>query len=143
MGGRRILLIGLLVAAVLPYFLNLGATSIIDANEAFYAETPREMIESGNYVSPTFNFEPRLNKPPLSYWVVAAFYSVGGVSLGASRLPIALGAVVIFATAFLLGRQAFSTRAGLIAALTLAATPRMLLFSRRIIIDVYTRCSSA
>ena len=115
MGGRRILLIGLLVAAVLPYFLNLGATSIIDANEAFYAETPREMIESGNYVSPTFNFEPRLNKPPLSYWVVAAFYSVGGVSLGASRLPIALGAVVIFATAFLLGRQAFSTRAGLLA----------------------------
>ena len=138
MGGRRILLIGLLAAAVVPYFLNLGATSIIDANEAFYAETPREMIESGNYVSPTFNFEPRLNKPPLSYWVVAAFYRVAGVSLGTSRLPIALGAVIIFATAFLLGRQAFSTRAGLLAAVTLAATPRMLLFSRRIIIDIYT-----
>ena len=137
-GGRRILLLVCLAAAVVPYFLNLGATSIIDANEAFYAETPREMIESGNYISPTFNYEPRLNKPPLSYWVVAAFYHAAGVSLGASRLPIALGAVVIFAIAFLLGRQAFSTRAGLLAALTLAATPRMLLFSRRIIIDVYT-----
>jgi 4-amino-4-deoxy-L-arabinose transferase-like glycosyltransferase len=138
MAGRRTLLIALLVAAALPYFLNLGATSIIDANEAFYAETPREMIESGNYVSPTFNYEPRLNKPPLSYWVVAAFYHVAGVSLGASRLPIALGAMVILATAFVLGRQAFSVRAGLFAAVTLAATPRMLLFSRRIIIDVYT-----
>jgi len=138
MDGRRALLIVLLVAAVVPYFLNLGATSIIDANEAFYAETPREMIESGNYVSPTFNYEPRLNKPPLSYWVVAAFYHVAGVSLGSARLPIALGAMVILATAFLLGRQAFSVRAGLIAAVTLAATPRMLLFSRRIIIDVYT-----
>jgi 4-amino-4-deoxy-L-arabinose transferase-like glycosyltransferase len=131
-------MLALLVAALVPYFLNLGATSIIDANEAFYAETPREMIESGDYISPTFNYEPRLNKPPLSYWVVAAFYRVAGVSLGASRLPIALGAVVIFATAFLLGRQTFSARAGLLAALTLAATPRMLLFSRRIIIDVYT-----
>jgi len=136
--GRRTLLIALLAAAALPYFVNLGATSIIDANEAFYAETPREMIESGNYISPTFNYEPRLNKPPLSYWVVAAFYHAGGVSLAASRLPIAFGAMVIIATAFLLGRQAFSARAGLLAAVTLAATPRMLLFSRRIIIDVYT-----
>jgi 4-amino-4-deoxy-L-arabinose transferase-like glycosyltransferase len=138
MTGRRTLLIVLIVAAVVPYFVNLGATSIIDANEAFYSETPREMIESGDYISPTFNYEPRLNKPPLSYWVVAAFYRVSGVSLGAARLPIALGAMVILATAFLLGRQAFSTDAGLLAAITLAATPRMLLFSRRIIIDVYT-----
>jgi 4-amino-4-deoxy-L-arabinose transferase-like glycosyltransferase len=138
MAGRRTLLIVLLVAAAVPYFLNLGATSIIDANEAFYTETPREMIESGDYISPTFNYEPRLNKPPLSYWAVAAVYHVAGVSLGAARVPIALGAMVMLATAFLLGRQAFSTRAGLIAAVTLAATPRMVLFSRRIIIDIYT-----
>jgi 4-amino-4-deoxy-L-arabinose transferase-like glycosyltransferase len=96
------------------------------------------MIESGNYISPTFNYEPRLNKPPLSYWVVAASYHVAGVSLAAARVPIALGAMVMLATAYLLGRQAFSARAGLIAAVTLAATPRLLLFSRRIIIDVYT-----
>ena len=138
MPGRRLLLIVLLAAAAVPYFVNLGATSIIDANEAFYSETPREMIESGDYITPTFNYEPRLNKPPLSYWIVAAFYRVSGASLGAARLPIALGAMLILATAFLLGRQAFSTDAGLLAAITLAATPRMLLFSRRIIIDVYT-----
>jgi 4-amino-4-deoxy-L-arabinose transferase-like glycosyltransferase len=138
MSRRRLLLIVLLAAAVVPYFVNLGATSIIDANEAFYSETPREMIESGDYITPTFNYEPRLNKPPLSYWVVAASYRVSGVSLGAARLPIAMGAMVILVTAFLLGRQAFSTDAGLLAAITLAATPRMLLFSRRIIIDVYT-----
>lgn len=136
--GLRLLLIVLLVAAAAPYFVNLGATSIIDANEAFYSETPREMIESGDYISPTFNYQPRLNKPPLSYWVVAAFYRPFGASLGAARLPIALGAMLILATVFLLGRQAFSTDAGLVAAITLAATPRMLLFSRRIIIDVYT-----
>jgi len=138
MTGRRFLLIALLVAAVVPYFLNLGATSIIDANEAFYSETPREMIEAGDYINPTFNYEPRLNKPPLSYWVVAASYRLSDVSLGAARLPIAMGATLILASAFLLGRKAFSTEAGLLAAITLAATPRMLLFSRRIIIDVYT-----
>ena len=134
----RYLLIVLLVLAVVPYVVNLGATSIIDANEAFYTETPREMIEQGDWISTTFNYEPRLNKPPLSYWVVGAFYEAAGVSLGAARLPIAFGALVIFATVFLIGRAAYSTDAGLIAALTLAATPRMLLFSRRIIIDIYT-----
>ena len=138
MDGRRTLLLVLLALAALPYFVNLGATSIIDANEAFYAETPREMIEAGDYISPTFNYEPRLNKPPLSYWAVAAAYQLAGVSLGAARVPIALGAMVMLATAYLLGRHAFSARAGFIAAVTLAATPRMLLFSRRIIIDVYT-----
>jgi 4-amino-4-deoxy-L-arabinose transferase-like glycosyltransferase len=135
---HRYLLLALLVLAVVPYFVNLGATSIIDANEAFYTETPREMIERGDWISTTFNYEPRLNKPPLSYWVVGAFYKVAGVSLGAARLPIALGALVILLTVFLIGRAAWSTDAGLVAALTLAATPRMLLFSRRIIIDIYT-----
>ena len=138
MRSKRVALILLTAALVLPYFLNLGATSIIDANEAFYTETPREMMEAGDYVNPTFNYEPRVNKPPLSYWAVAASYQVFGVSLGAARLPIVLGALVILATAFALGRIAFSSRAGVIAALTLAATPRFLLFSRRIIIDVYT-----
>ena len=135
---RRTLLLALLALAVVPYFVNLGATSIIDSNEAFYSETPREMIERGDWISTTFNYEPRLNKPPLSYWVVGAFYKVAGVSLGAARLPIALGAVVILVTVFLIGRAAYSFDAGLVAALTLAATPRMLLFSRRIIIDIYT-----
>jgi len=138
MRGRRLLLVVLLAAAVVPYFVNLGATSIIDANEAFYTRTPIEMIESGNYISPTFNDEPRLNKPPLSYWVVAASYKTFGVSLFAARLPIALGAAVILLTASLLGRLAFSPGAGFAAAITLAASPRVLLFSRRIIIDIYT-----
>jgi len=138
MTGTRAVLVLALAAAVLPYFVGLGATSIVDANEAYYAETPREMLEAGDCLNPAFNYEPRFNKPPLSYWVVAFFYRVFGVSLWSARLPIALGSMVILATAFVLGRVAFSTEAGLIAALTLAASPRLLLFSRRIIIDIYT-----
>ena len=72
----------LLAAAVIPYFVKLGDASIWDANEAFYVETPREMIESGDYVNPSFNYEPRFNKPVLSYWIVAGLYQVFGVSVG-------------------------------------------------------------
>lgn len=131
------LLIGILALAVTPYFLRLGANSLWDSNEAFYAETPREMIATGDYVNPTFNYRVRLNKPPLSYWIVVPFYKLFGVSETSERLPIVLAAMVMIATAFGLGRLLFSLDAGLLAAIGLATSPRFLMFSRRIMIDVY------
>ena len=139
-GGWELTLAVVLVLAVCPYFIGLGSSSIWDANEAFYVETPREMMERGDYVSPTFNYEPRQNKPVLSYWIVAAFYHLFGVSVGVQRLPIALAAVVLIATAFLLALAATPRKdvaAALWAAVGLAVTPRLLMFARRIFIDVY------
>jgi 4-amino-4-deoxy-L-arabinose transferase-like glycosyltransferase len=109
---RRLVLALLLVLAVCPYFMDLGGSSIWDANEAYYVETPREMIERGDLIAPTFNYEPRFNKPVLSYWIVAGFYKVFGVSVGVQRIPIALGAIVMVLTAFFLARAAWpvSTR---------------------------------
>ena len=130
-------LIVTLSLTVAPYFIRLGASSLWDANEAFYAETPREMIEANDYTNPTFNYRPRLNKPPLSYWVVVPFYKLFGVSESTERLPIVLAALVMIATAYGLGRILFSMEAGLLAAIGLAVAPRFLMFSRRILIDVY------
>ena len=130
-------LIVVLALAISPYFVRLGASSLWDSNEAFYAETPREMIEADDYINPKFNYRARLNKPPLSYWIVAQSYKLLGISEAAERLPIVLGALIMLATAFGLGRLAFSIDAGLLSAIALAASPRFLMFSRRIMIDVY------
>ena len=120
--------------------------SIWDANEAFYVETPREMLTGHDYVNPSFNYLPRFNKPVLSYWIVAAFYKVFGVSVGVQRFPIALGALVILGCAFVLGRLASDSPlrdgsramdAGLWAALALASAPRLVMFARRIFIDIW------
>src|SRR3569832_2016379 len=91
-----------LVAAIGVYFVALGNSAIWDANEAFYVETPREMLEAHDFLNPTFNYQPRFNKPVLSYWIVAAFYKVAGVSVTTQRVAIALGALVIVACAFVL-----------------------------------------
>jgi 4-amino-4-deoxy-L-arabinose transferase-like glycosyltransferase len=135
----------LLAAALVVFFVDLGGSSIWDANEAFYVETPREMIERGDYVFPTFNYEPRVNKPVLSYWIVAGFYKLFGVSVGVQRVPIAIGGMLLVGIAFFLGRlvsvetadPAVPVRAGLWAALGLAVSPRLVMFSRRIFIDIY------
>ena len=125
------------VVAIAPYVLNLGATSLVDANESFYAETPREMLEAGDFVSPSFNYLPRFNKPPLSYWIVELFYQAFGVSEGIARVPIALGALVLIATSGALGWMLFGREAGVLAGVMLATSPRVLMVARRIIIDVY------
>jgi 4-amino-4-deoxy-L-arabinose transferase-like glycosyltransferase len=145
---RRAALWLLFAASILPYFIDLDGSSIWDANEAFYVETPREMIQRGDFVSPTFNYLPRLNKPVLSYWIVSAFYKVFGVSVGVQRLPIALGAVTMILTAFLLaragadppagnGRRGTAMESALWAAAGLAVAPRLMMFGRRIFIDIY------
>src|SRR5262249_18378154 len=140
---------------------------------AFYVETPREMLESGDFINPTFNYLPRFNKPVLSYWIVAAFYRLLGVSVTSQRVPMAIGAVIIIGCAYLLGRLAVAGRrarsegrgagsegrgakgeersairdgestrglgrsAGLWAAVGLAAAPRLVMFARRIFIDIW------
>ena len=95
------------------------------------------MIESGDFVNPSFNYQPRFNKPPLSYWTVAGLYTAFGTSDGVARLAIALGGLVVIGIAYGLGRLVFSPEAGCLAAVALATMPRFLMFSRRIIIDVY------
>jgi 4-amino-4-deoxy-L-arabinose transferase-like glycosyltransferase len=127
----------LLAAGVLAYLVDLGGSSIWDANEAYYVETPREMLESGDYVNPTFNYEPRVNKPALSYWIVAALYHLFGVSVAVQRVAITLGALLMIAAAYLLARVASrDPLAPLLAAAGLAANPRFFMFARRIMIDV-------
>lgn len=142
----------MLVLAASVYFIALGNSAIWDANEAFYVETPREMLEANDFLNPTFNYLPRFNKPVLSYWIVAVFYKVAGVSVTTQRFAIALGALVIIACAFVLARltmrdsgsgiqdQGLGIRdssAGLWAAAGLAAAPRLVMFARRIFIDIW------
>jgi 4-amino-4-deoxy-L-arabinose transferase-like glycosyltransferase len=127
----------LLACAVPVLFLSLGANSIWDANEAFYVETPKQMVRSGDYVTPTFNALPRLNKPVLSYWIVAALYHLFGVSVTVERAGIALGALGIIVATFLVGRALRSTLTGVLAALFVVSSPRFVMFARRIFIDIY------
>jgi len=120
--SKNTILYLLLAAAIVPYWIGIGESSLWDANEAFYAETPRMMIETGDYVSPSFNDKPRFNKPPLTYWIVAASYQVFGVSERSERLPIVLAAMGLIAAAFVIGRTVWGTQAGLWAAIVMATS---------------------
>lgn len=80
----------LLLLSFLTFFLGLGRPAIGDADEGFYAEAAREMVESGDWLTPHFNYEYRWQKPILYYWLTAATYVAFGVHEWAARLWSAL-----------------------------------------------------
>ena len=61
---RRSLALILLVAG-LTCVAGLGRPAITDSDEAFYAEAGREMVESGDYLTPRYNYANRFQKPVL------------------------------------------------------------------------------
>ncbi len=128
--------VGTLLLLALPFFTSLGAPSVWDSNEAYYVQTPREMVERGDWIVPYFNGEPRLNKPPLAYWVVAAFYRCFGTSFWWERLVMATLAYACLWIIFWMGRMLFSEPTALLAAGMFATSFRFLMLSRRLLIDV-------
>ena len=125
-----------LVLLAFPFFVGLEDSSLWDANEAFYAQTPREMIQRGDWLVPYFNAEPRLNKPPLSYWVVALFYNLFSVSALWERFPMALLAYGSVLAVYWIGRVLFHELEALWGAGIFATTFRFLILSRRLMIDI-------
>ena len=126
----------ILAALATPYFINLGVSSLWEGSEVFYAETPREMIESGDWLSPQFNYEPRVNKPPLTYWVVVGSYKIFGINEFAARLPGAFAAFGVMLFSWGAARIRYGPRAALIAAAVAATTPRIFILERRLPLDI-------
>jgi len=62
----------------LAWFCNLGYRHLIKPDEGRYAEIPREMIATGDWVTPRINGYKYFEKPPLQYWATAASFSAFG-----------------------------------------------------------------
>lgn len=79
-----------MLLAALTFLVGLGRGPITDADEAFYAEASREMVESGDWITPYYNYEPRFQKPILYYWLTAATSLATGPTEWSARLWSAL-----------------------------------------------------
>ncbi|HOX40385.1 MAG TPA: phospholipid carrier-dependent glycosyltransferase [Candidatus Brocadiia bacterium] len=87
MKKTHLALIGLFLLA---YIVPLGSRPLFAPDETRYAEVPREMIVSGDWIVPRLNGLRYFEKPPLGYWLVAATMEVFGQNSFSTRLPSAL-----------------------------------------------------
>src|SRR6185436_5109143 len=94
----------LLVAVLAVLWLgSLGLRPLYKPDEARYGEIPREMVASGDWLTPRLNGFKYFEKPPLQYWTTAAAYTLFGVSDWAARLWTGLAALAGVWMAFAAG----------------------------------------
>ena len=109
----------LLVAWAALCLPNLGGPSLWDIDEGNNSEAAREMWRAGNWIVPTCNYQLRVDKPALLYWLQATGYSLFGPSEFTARLPSALAALAALLATYELGRRMFNAATGLMGGLLL------------------------
>ena len=87
------------------FFYGLGAFGLLGADEPRYAQVAREMFERRDWISPTLQGKPWLEKPALYYWQAMLAYSLFGVTDRAARMPAAADAVLMIAAIYLFLRR--------------------------------------
>ena len=104
-------------------FWRLGYASLLDPDEAHYAELTREMLHSGNWLVPLLDGKPFIDKPVLFHWLQGASVLLLGETEFAARLPTALSAVGLFAVTRWVGTALFDEEIGSLGAVKFATNP--------------------
>lgn len=112
----------LLVGVIIALFLNLGGASLWDIDEGIYGEIAREMLERGDLVVPYYNYAPRYDKPPLTFWLSVLTIKVFGANELGVRIVSALFGVGGIVLAGVVGRKLFDQETGLSSALILGTS---------------------
>ncbi len=126
----------LLITAAVLFFAGLGRLPLLEPDEGRNAEVGREMLASGDWITPHFNGFTYLDKPAVYFWMVAASMKTFGVSETAARFPSALMGLATMLLVWFLARRMFGDSAGLRAGIVFAACPLALVLAREVIFDM-------
>ncbi|WP_415719107.1 ArnT family glycosyltransferase [Maridesulfovibrio sp.] len=141
------LLLGLLLlfSAVVAFY-GTWLNYFYDIDEPKYARAVYEMVHSGNLLAPMFDGMPRMEKPPLAYWVMFPFAwlaSLGDFSgnvLPLLRLPTVICSVLIVLGTSLTGRKLFGPATGLMAGMILQSALLFKFMAVMMKVDVVFAC---
>ena len=127
----------LLILLILPAALLYPCRShhLFEPDEGRYAQIAREMVETGEWVVPTLQSEPYLDKPPLFYWLVSLSYRASGISIVSARLVPAVCVHLTILAVYLIGRRGVGARAAFAGSLLLTVSPGFLEMGRLLLLD--------
>ena len=106
-----------LIAATLSLLVGFSATPFWDEDEPRFAAIARTMVETGDWVVPTYNGELAVDKPVLMHWCMALSTAVFGNHEFAARLPAAIATLLTALALLRAGTRWFDTPTGIVAAL--------------------------
>jgi 4-amino-4-deoxy-L-arabinose transferase-like glycosyltransferase len=114
---RHALFAILVALTALLHLGTIGSGDLYSETEGQYAGAAREMVETHQWLLPTNDGIPRLQKPPLLYWIIIISFKLFGINGAAARLPIAIAVVASVALTFLIGEKLTDYWRGFIAGL--------------------------
>lgn len=103
-------------------FYNLGSFSLVDFDEAWFAEIARNIILTKNPLVLTFNQTIFSEHPPFGYLLMSISFVLFGISEFTARLPSALFAFIAIWATYLLGKKLFNRAVGICASLVLVSS---------------------
>ncbi len=128
---------GLLVALfAIAWFCNLGYRHLALSDEGRYAEIPREMLATGDWLTPRLNGLKYFEKPPLQYWATAAAFGVFGATEWTARLWTGLTGFLGVLFVFFAGQRLFGPPVGLYAAAAAASTAMYITMGHMLTLDM-------
>ncbi len=101
---------------------KLGGVPPYHSDENFYVESSRNMVESGDYLTPIYNDKKRFAKPILYYWLVSTSYEIFGVNLSSARLTSAFFGSLTIGLLYLVSRRLFDDRTAFYSIMILPST---------------------
>jgi 4-amino-4-deoxy-L-arabinose transferase-like glycosyltransferase len=127
----------LLLCLVLGLLLfRLGAVPLLGPDEPRYARVAVEMHRAGEWVTPTLQGAPWLEKPALYYWLAGAAFALLGETEAAARLPSVLAAVAFVGVTALVGARLFGSASGLHAGFVLGTSLLTFAYGRAAAMDM-------
>jgi 4-amino-4-deoxy-L-arabinose transferase-like glycosyltransferase len=136
-------LIVALVAGTIYLGCIVSPPFLMDDSDAVLAQAARNMLTSGDWVTPRLDGVVFLEKPALYYWPIALSYKIFGVHDWAARIPIALSVMALAWLTAAFGVWAFGRSAGFYAGLCMATCVGLFLFTRILIPDVLLTFTTA
>ena len=112
----------MLLVFVAVWFGNIEVRKLTKADEGRYAEVPREMVATGDWLTPRLNGIKYFEKPPLQYWATATAYSAFGLHHWTARLWSALTGLLGILVIWFTGRRLYGEPAGILSTLVAASS---------------------
>ncbi len=133
---QSILVLILVLLCLTLFFFRLGARPLWDTDEGMHASTSKDMVLSGDWITPTFNGESFYDKPILYNWLAALAFMVFGFTEFAARLPAAVLGLGCVMVTYFLGRRMFGSMVGFFGGVILATSPEFIILSRVVVHDI-------
>jgi 4-amino-4-deoxy-L-arabinose transferase-like glycosyltransferase len=132
----RSLYLGLSALVAVLWLAMLPLRPLFNPDEGRYAEIPREMLASGDWIIPHLNGLAYIEKPPLQYWATALSLAVFGDNEFAARLYTALSALGSILAVALAARRLWGDTAAFRAAAMLAGTLLFVILGQLLTLDM-------